>query len=107
VTMDQCIYHSNAVWLAIPKTFVICDMTFLSYQVSVEEVVHNAVRFYKEARVDAIKLEGGRMVCAQIRAIADTGMLVMGHIGLTPRELRSTRRLRGPGAHNRDGDGTD
>jgi 3-methyl-2-oxobutanoate hydroxymethyltransferase len=56
----------------------------LSYQVSVEEAVRNAGRFHKEAGVDAIKLEGGRRVCPQIRAIADGGMLVMGHIGLTP-----------------------
>ena len=84
VTMDQCIYHSEAVRRAAADTFVIGDMPFLSYQVSVEEAVRNAGRFYKEARVDAIKLEGGRRVCPQIRAIADAGMLVMGHIGLTP-----------------------
>lgn len=56
---------------------------------SVEEAVRNAGRFYKEAAVDAVKLEGvklegGKRVCPQIRAIADGGMLVMGHIGLTP-----------------------
>jgi len=84
VTMDQCIYHSEAVRRAAANTFVIGDMPFLSYQVSVEDAVRNAGRFYKEAHVDAIKLEGGRRVCAQIRAIADGGMLVMGHIGLTP-----------------------
>jgi 3-methyl-2-oxobutanoate hydroxymethyltransferase len=84
VTMDQCIYHSEAVRRAAPNTFVIGDMPFLSYQVSVEDAVRNAGRFYKEAHSDAIKLEGGRRVCAQIRAIADAGMLVMGHIGLTP-----------------------
>lgn len=84
VTMDQCIYHCEAVRRAAPNTFVVGDMPFLSYQVSVEEAVRNAGRFFKEARVDAIKLEGGRRVCAQIKAIADGGMLVMGHIGLTP-----------------------
>ena len=84
VTMDQCIYHSEAVRRAAANTFVIGDMPFLSYQVSVEDAVRNAGRFYKEAHVDAIKLEGGRRVCAQIRAIVDAGMLVMGHIGLTP-----------------------
>jgi 3-methyl-2-oxobutanoate hydroxymethyltransferase len=84
VTMDQCIYHSEAVRRGAVNTFVIGDMPFLSYQVSVEDAVRNAGRFYKEAHSDAIKLEGGRRVCAQIRAIADAGMLVMGHIGLTP-----------------------
>ncbi len=84
VTMDQCIWHSEAVRRGAPDTFVIGDMPFLSYQVSVPGAVRNAGRFHKEAGVDAVKLEGGRRVCDQIRAIADGGMLVMGHIGLTP-----------------------
>ncbi len=84
VTMDQCIVHCEAVRRGAPNTFVIGDMPFLSYQVSVESAVLNAGRFYKESRVDAVKLEGGRRVCEQIKAIADGGMLVMGHIGLTP-----------------------
>jgi 3-methyl-2-oxobutanoate hydroxymethyltransferase len=84
VTMEQCICHCEAVRRGAPNTFVIGDMPFLSYQVSVEDAVRNAGRFFKEARVDAIKLEGGVRVAPQIRAIADGGMLVMGHIGLTP-----------------------
>jgi len=84
VTMDQCIVHCEAVRRGAPNTFVIGDMPFLSYQVSVEDAVRNAGRFFKEGRVDAIKLEGGKRVLPQVRAIADGGMLVMGHIGLTP-----------------------
>jgi 3-methyl-2-oxobutanoate hydroxymethyltransferase len=84
VTMDQCIWHSEAVRRGAPNTFVIGDMPFLSYQINCDEAVRNAGRFFKEARVDAIKLEGGRRVCPQIKSIADGGMLVMGHIGLTP-----------------------
>jgi len=84
VTMDQCIWHSEAVRRGAPNTLIIGDMPFLSYQVNCDEAVRNAGRFFKEARVDAIKLEGGRRVCPQIKAIADGGMLVMGHIGLTP-----------------------
>lgn len=84
VTMDQCIWHSEAVRRGAPNTFIIGDMPFLSYQVNIDEAVRNAGRFFKEARVDAIKLEGGRRVCPQIKAISDGGMLVMGHIGLTP-----------------------
>ena len=78
VTMDQCIYHSEAVRRGAPNTFVIGDMPFLSYQVSVENAVLNAGRFHKEASVDAVKLEGGMRVCPQIKAIADGGMLVVG-----------------------------
>jgi 3-methyl-2-oxobutanoate hydroxymethyltransferase len=84
VTMEQCVVHSEAVRRAAPDTFVIGDMPFLSYQTSVPDAVFNAGRFHKEADVDAVKLEGGRRVVPQIQAIADGGMLVMGHIGLTP-----------------------
>jgi 3-methyl-2-oxobutanoate hydroxymethyltransferase len=84
VTMDQMIFHSQAVRKGAPNTFVMGDMPFLSYQVSVEEAVRNAGRFYKEAGVDAVKLEGGRKIAPQVRAIVDAGMVVMGHIGLTP-----------------------
>lgn len=101
VTMDQCIYHSEAVRRAAPSTFVIGDMPFLSYQVNVDEAVRNAGRFFKEARVDAIKLEGGRRVLPQIKAIADGGMLVMGHIGLTP---QSSGQLGGFKAQGRTAD---
>lgn len=60
VTTDQCIYHSEGVRRGAPNTFVIGDMPFLSYQVSIEEAVRNAGRFHKEANVNAIKLEGGQ-----------------------------------------------
>ena len=101
VTMDQCICHSEAVRRAAPNTFVIGDMPFLSYQVSIPDAVQNAGRFHKEAAVDAIKLEGGRRVCPQIKAIADGGMLVMGHIGLTP---QSSGQLGGFKAQGRTAD---
>jgi 3-methyl-2-oxobutanoate hydroxymethyltransferase len=101
VTMDQCVVHCEAVRRGAPNTFVVGDMPFLSYQGSPEQAVLNAGRFFKEARVDAIKLEGGRRVCGQIRAIADGGMLVMGHIGLTP---QSSGQLGGFKAQGRTAD---
>jgi len=97
VTMDQCIYHSEAVRRGAPNTFVIGDMPFGSYQVSVEEAVTNAVRFHKEARVDAVKLEGGRRVAHIVRAIAESGMLVMGHLGLTPQSSNALGGFRAQG----------
>ncbi len=84
VTMEQMIVHSEAVRRGAPNTFVIGDMPFLSYQTNDEAAVENAGRFFKEARVDAVKLEGGVRVASRIKAIVDAGMLVMGHIGLTP-----------------------
>ena len=84
VTMDQCIYHTEAVRRGASNTFVIGDMPFGSYQTGWQDAVKNAVRFYKEANVDSIKLEGGKRIVDVIRAITDAGMSVMGHIGLTP-----------------------
>jgi len=84
VTMEECLHHTRAVRTGAPNTFVIGDMPFLSYQTSIEDAVLNAGRFLKEAGADAIKLEGGVRVARQIRAIADAGIVVFGHIGLTP-----------------------
>ena len=98
VTMDQCIVHSEAVRRAAPNVFVIGDMPFMSYQLSDEDAVKNAGRFLKEAGVDAIKLEGGVRVASRIRAIVDAGIVVCGHIGLTP---QSSGQLGGHKAQGR------
>jgi 3-methyl-2-oxobutanoate hydroxymethyltransferase len=98
VTMDQCIVHSEAVRRGAPNTFVIGDMPFLSYQVSDADAVINAGRFMKEASVDAVKLEGGTRVAGRIRALVDAGILVCGHIGLTP---QSSGQLGGHKAQGR------
>lgn len=84
VTMEQCLVHCEAVRRAAPNTFIVGDMPFGSYQLSDEDAVLNAARFLKEASVDAIKLEGGVRVVSRIRAIVDAGIVVIGHIGLTP-----------------------
>jgi len=101
ITMDQMIQHSQAVRRGAPATFVIGDMPFLSYQVSREGAIENAGRFFKEAGVDAIKLEGGRRVIKQIEGIVESGMSVMGHIGLTP---QSSGQLGGFRAQGRTAD---
>jgi len=84
VTMEDCIAHSQDVRRGAPNTFCIGDMPLGSYQVSEEKAVENAVRFIKEADMDAIKLEGGRRVTDKIKAISEAGIVVFGHIGLTP-----------------------
>lgn len=84
VTMSQCLHHLRAVRAGAPNTFVIGDLPFLSYQVSVQSAVRNAGRMLKEGGADAVKLEGGKRVAPQVRAIADAGIVVFGHIGLTP-----------------------
>ncbi|TEU15990.1 MAG: 3-methyl-2-oxobutanoate hydroxymethyltransferase [Anaerolineales bacterium] len=101
VTMDQCIWHCEAVRRAAPNTFVMGDMPFLSYQPSTELAVLNAGRFLKEADCDAVKLEGGKRVVRQVRAIIDAGIVVCGHIGLTP---QSSGQLGGHKAQGRTAD---
>jgi 3-methyl-2-oxobutanoate hydroxymethyltransferase len=98
VSMEQCIVHSEAVRRGAPNTFVMGDMPFMSYQVSDEEAVRNAGRFLKEAGVDAVKLEGGLRVISRIKAILDAGIVVCGHIGLTP---QSSGQLGGHKAQGR------
>jgi 3-methyl-2-oxobutanoate hydroxymethyltransferase len=98
VTMDQCIVHCDAVRRGAPNTFVVGDMPFMSYQPSIAKAVENAGRFLKEAGVDAVKLEGGRRILPVVRAILDAGIVVVGHIGLTP---QSSGQLGGHKAQGR------
>jgi 3-methyl-2-oxobutanoate hydroxymethyltransferase len=98
VTMDQCIVHCEAVRRGAPNTFILGDMPLGSYQASDEDAVINAVRFLKEANVDAIKLEGGVRTLSRVRAILDAGIAVCGHIGLTP---QSSGQLGGHKAQGR------
>jgi 3-methyl-2-oxobutanoate hydroxymethyltransferase len=98
VVMDQMIYHADAVRRGAPHTFVIGDMPFMSYQCSIDKAVENAGRFLKEADCDAIKLEGGVRIASRIEAIVDAGIVVMGHIGLTP---QSSGQLGGHKAQGR------
>ena len=101
MTMDQMIQHSQIVRRGAPNTFIIGDMPFLSYQISREDAIFNAGRFFKEASVDAVKLEGGRRVLKQIEGIVEGGMSVMWHIGLTP---QSSGQLGGFKAQGRTAD---
>ena len=85
VTMEEMIMHCKAVRRGAPNTFIVGDMPFMSYQTSNEQAVENAGRFVKEAGMDCVKMEGITESCIErIHAINDAGMLVMGHIGLTP-----------------------
>ena len=85
VTMEDMLIHCKAVRRGAPNTFIVGDMPFMSYQVSDEEAVRNAGLLCKEARMDCVKLEGITDSCiSRVKAINDAGMLVMGHIGLTP-----------------------
>lgn len=89
VTMDDMVRHTLCVSRGSGDALLVGDMPFLSFQVSVEDAVRNAGRLMKEGRAHAVKLEGGREVCPQVRAMTQAGIPVMGHIGLTPQSLNT------------------
>ena len=101
ITMDQMIYHTQCVTAAKPKALVIGDMPFLSYQTSVEDAVRNAGRFLKEGGAQGVKLEGGRRVIEQVKAIVKADIPVMGHLGLTPQSIHAFGgyKVQGRGDH--------
>jgi 3-methyl-2-oxobutanoate hydroxymethyltransferase len=84
VTMDEMLFMTRAVASAVQRPLVVGDMPFGSYQVSDREAVRNAVRFVKEGRADTVKLEGAGRMLPRVRAIVESGIPVMGHLGLTP-----------------------
>ncbi len=89
VVMDEMITLAKSVRRGAPNTFIIGDMPQGAYEVSERDAVINSLRFIKEAGSDAIKCEGGRRMVPKIKAMVDAGILVMGHLGLTPQSTAS------------------
>lgn len=87
VTIEDMIHHTRAVARGASKAFVLADLPFMSYQISVQDAVLNAGRLIKEGRAHGVKLEGGTKVCPQIKAIVEASIPVCGHIGLTPQSV--------------------
>jgi 3-methyl-2-oxobutanoate hydroxymethyltransferase len=87
-TLDQMIYHTRLVARGTDRALVICDMPFLTYQVSIPEAIRNCGRVLAETGADGVKLEGGHPIVATVRALVDAGIPVIGHLGLTPQSVR-------------------
>lgn len=87
VTMDEMIHHCKAVRRGAPSRFIVGDMPFGSYESGPQEALKNALRFIKEAGMDAVKLEGGGSRIESVRKLVDSGVPVMGHVGLTPQAV--------------------
>jgi 3-methyl-2-oxobutanoate hydroxymethyltransferase len=83
VTMEQMCFFTEAVSRGRQNAMIVADLPFMSYQASKSQAIKNSGRLIK-AGADAVKLEGGREVCETVRAIVETGIPVMGHIGLQP-----------------------
>lgn len=89
VTMEDMIHHTSAVARGVENAMVVADMPFMSYQTSVYDAVVNAGKLIKEGHAHAVKLEGGKSVCPQIKAITEASIPVVAHIGLTPQSVNA------------------
>jgi 3-methyl-2-oxobutanoate hydroxymethyltransferase len=88
-TLEQMIYHTRIVRRGARRAMVVCDLPFLSYQISPQEAIRNAGRVMQETGCHAVKLEGGRPMVETVRALVDVGIPVMGHLGLTPQSVHA------------------
>jgi len=88
VTMEEMLHHTRAVKRGVKNALLVGDMPFLSYQPSIEEGIRNAGLFLK-AGAEAVKIEGGRQFISLIERLTQTGIPVMGHLGLTPQWVNS------------------
>lgn len=89
VTVEEMIHHGRAVAKGAKNALVVVDMPFMSYQTSVYDAMVNAGRIMKETHCGAVKLEGGAVVCPQIKAITDASIPVCAHLGLTPQSINA------------------
>ena len=84
VGMEEMLMMAGAVRRGLKHPLLIGDMPFGSYESSNEQAIENAQRFVKEASCAAVKLERGGPSVERARALAGSGIPVMGHVGLTP-----------------------
>ncbi|MBU1658020.1 3-methyl-2-oxobutanoate hydroxymethyltransferase [bacterium] len=87
-TMEQMLYHTNAVCMGAKNSFVICDMPFGTY-ISKDVALQNAMRVFQETPADCVKIEGGADKADIIKHLCSNGIAVCGHIGLLPQSVRS------------------
>jgi 3-methyl-2-oxobutanoate hydroxymethyltransferase len=99
VTVEELLPLVRGVVRGARRALVVADLPFGSYQASPQQALDTAVRFLKDGGAQAVKLEGGRRVAEQVRLLTETGIPVMGHIGLTPQSVNtlSGYRVQGRG----------
>ncbi len=89
VTLDDMIHHAQAVCRGVKRSLVVCDLPFMSYQVSISQAIRSAGRVLKETTTTGVKLEGGSSRIVEIVSkLTEIGIPVMGHVGLTPQSVR-------------------
>ncbi|PYO91877.1 MAG: 3-methyl-2-oxobutanoate hydroxymethyltransferase [Gemmatimonadetes bacterium] len=88
-TLEQMFYHTTMVRRGTERALVVCDMPFLTYQISPEDALRNCGRALKETGCHAVKIEGGQAIAPTVRRLVDVGIPVMGHVGLTPQSVHA------------------
>lgn len=89
VTVDELIPLARAVVRSTDHALVVGDLPFGSYQLGPDQGLQTAIRFMKEAGVQAIKLEGGQAVVPTVEKIVKAGIPVMAHVGFTPQSVNA------------------
>jgi 3-methyl-2-oxobutanoate hydroxymethyltransferase len=97
VTLDMMILQGRAVMRGSAHALVVVDMPFGSYEASKEQAFHSAVRIMKETQCGAVKLEGGVRMAETVAFLAERGIPVMGHVGLTPQSINTLGSFRAQG----------
>ena len=102
VTLDHMAYHTRCVSRGLQKAHLVADLPFLSWQLSHAQALETAGRLIREGRAQSVKLEGGERAAATIRAIVETGIPVVGHVGLTPQSVHAMGGFRVQGKSDTD-----
>ena len=89
VTVDELIPLTRAVVNSTSRAMVVADFPFGSYESGPDAALATGIRFFKEAKAHAVKLEGGKRVVPQIKKLIESGIPVMGHLGLTPQSVHA------------------
>ncbi len=104
VTLDMMVHHTRAVVNGTRRALVVADMPFLTYQTSLADAVRNAGRLIQKGGAAAVKLEGGAAVAGAVRRLVDSGIAVMGHIGLLPQSVHKLGGFRPVGKTGKEAD---
>ena len=89
LTVEESLHHCKAARRGAPDAFIIGDMTFMSYQLSMDEAVRNAGRYMKEAGCNCVKLEGGAQFAPLVEKLVNCGIPVVAHAGLLPQRVEA------------------
>lgn len=100
VTLDDIIYHTKAVKKGLKRAFLVADMPFGSYQVSLPQALDNAIKLIKEGGAEAVKLEGGSEISNIVKNLTEYGINVVAHIGLMPQYIHKMGGFKIQGKNN-------